>query len=199
MLGVVSKDTMTHRPFEDRTGNSHLCTNYQMLRKRSYTPLILLMVDILILSVLRFVTFAWTNAVGHCFSYCLIKKPDYNSISFFHKQELMSYKGDLKTLFSNLYYARCITPKRLTSSLGPFPRFIGFWSNKAPFEEMSQRWRAVGNSVFDLTGRRYILRSPPPKTNALEARTFYILNSKLCVSCVGASWILKQASCKIKS
>ena len=27
--------------------------------------------------------------------------------------------------------------------------------NKAPFEEMSQRWRAVGNTVSDLTGPRF--------------------------------------------
>ena len=27
--------------------------------------------------------------------------------------------------------------------------------NTAPFEEMSQRWRAVGNTVSDLTGRKF--------------------------------------------
>ena len=27
--------------------------------------------------------------------------------------------------------------------------------NTAPFEEMSQLWRAVGNTVFDLTGPRF--------------------------------------------
>ena len=48
---------------------------------------------------------------GHCFSYCSIKKPDYNSISFFHKQELMSYKGDLKNIIfksvlRSLYYSK---------------------------------------------------------------------------------------------
>ena len=27
--------------------------------------------------------------------------------------------------------------------------------NTAPFETLSQRWRAVGNTVFDLTGPRF--------------------------------------------
>ena len=35
----------------------------------------------------------------------------------------------------------------------------------APFEEMPQRWRAVGNTVPDLTARDLNLRPPAPETN----------------------------------
>ena len=37
--------------------------------------------------------------------------------------------------------------------------------NTAFFEQISQRWRAVGNSVFDLTGPRFEI--PASETNAL--------------------------------
>ena len=32
-------------------------------------------------------------------------------------------------------------------------------SNTAPFEEMSQQWRVVGNTVYDLNLRSYALES----------------------------------------
>ena len=47
------------------------------------------------------------------------------------------------------YYTCCITLSLwgpISASLRP--------GNTAPFEEMSQRWRAVGNTVSDLTGPR---------------------------------------------
>ena len=52
-------------------------------------------------------------------------------------------------LLCSLYYAK------------PCNEFAGSISalfrpgNTAPFEGMLQRWRAVGNTVFDLTGPRY--------------------------------------------
>ena len=52
------------------------------------------------------------------------------------------------------HYTRCNTPKRVTSWRGPSPRHLRP-GNTAPFEEMSQRWRAVGNTVSDLTGPRF--------------------------------------------
>ena len=39
--------------------------------------------------------------------------------------------------------------------------------NTVPFEEMSQWWRAVGNTVSDLTGPRFEPRPTAPETNAL--------------------------------
>ena len=55
-------------------------------------------------------------------------------------------------------FAVCITPQgsKLTFSttcLGPISASLRP-GNTAPFEEMSQRWRAVGNTVSDLTGPR---------------------------------------------
>ena len=39
--------------------------------------------------------------------------------------------------------------------------------NTASFKEMWQRWRAVGNTVFDLTARDLNFGPPAPETNAL--------------------------------
>ena len=39
--------------------------------------------------------------------------------------------------------------------------------NTAPFEKMSQRWQAVGNTVSDLTLYDLNLGPPAPETNAL--------------------------------
>ena len=40
-------------------------------------------------------------------------------------------------------------------------------SNTAPFEEMLQRWRAVGNIMSDLQAQDLNLRPPTPETRAL--------------------------------
>ena len=50
------------------------------------------------------------------------------------------------------YYTRCITPKRVTSWRGPISASLRP-GNTTPFEEMSQRWRTVGNTVSDLTNK----------------------------------------------
>ena len=39
--------------------------------------------------------------------------------------------------------------------------------NTAFFEEMSQRWRAVANTVSDLTDPKFELKLPVPETNEL--------------------------------
>ena len=46
----------------------------------------------------------------------------------------------------------CRSVKRVS---GAHFRVIAPAGNTAPFEEMSQRWRAVGNTVSDLTGPRF--------------------------------------------
>ena len=56
-------------------------------------------------------------------------------------------------IFHLLYYAET----SLRGSIRP--------GNTAPFEKMLQRWRAVGNTVSDLTGPRF--KPPAPETNAL--------------------------------
>ena len=53
------------------------------------------------------------------------------------------------------YYTRCNTPKHVRSSPGPSPLTVpGQHANTGLFE-MSQRWRAVVNIVFNLTGPRF--------------------------------------------
>ena len=55
---------------------------------------------------------------------------------------------------------------RVTSWRGPISASLRP-DNTASFEEMSQRWRAVGNSVSDLTGPRFEPQTSAPETNAL--------------------------------
>ena len=42
--------------------------------------------------------------------------------------------------------------------------------NTAPFEEMSQRWRAVGNTVSDLTGPRFEPQTSRSRDERVTAR-----------------------------
>ena len=50
----------------------------------------------------------------------------------------------------------------ISSSLRP--------GNTAPFEEMSRRWRAVGNTVSDLTGPRFELETSRSRDERVTAR-----------------------------
>ena len=58
--------------------------------------------------------------------------------------------------------------------------------NTAPFEEMSQRWRAVGNTVSDLTGPRFEPQTSRSRDERVTARptgrlglAYYALNCLL--------------------
>ena len=53
-----------------------------------------------------------------------------------------------------LYLLYCITPKHVTSLQIPSPHHCA-QGNTASFEQMSQWWRTVGNTVFNLIGRRF--------------------------------------------
>ena len=59
------------------------------------------------------------------------------------------------------HYTRFITAKRVTSLRGLSPRPCAV-ATTTFYEEISQRWRAVGNTVFDLTGPRF-----EPETKAM--------------------------------
>ena len=59
------------------------------------------------------------------------------------------------------HYTRCIPPKRVTSLRGPFMRHCARATQL--FSKKCQRWQAVGNTVFDLTGPRFEL--PTSRTN----------------------------------
>ena len=47
----------------------------------------------------------------------------------------------------------CIMPKRVTSGWAHLCVIVPA-GNTTPFEKMLQQWRDVGNTVFNLTGRR---------------------------------------------
>ena len=68
----------------------------------------------------------------------------------------------------NLFcYICCIMPKRVTSQLDPSPRDSSSKQHSF-FEEMSQRWRAVSNSVHPIWPVwDYIIRPPAPDTKTL--------------------------------
>ena len=67
--------------------------------------------------------------------------------------------GNSKRYSNQIYhYTRCITPK-CTMSLRGHLRVIPPASYTAPVEEMSQRWRDVGNTVSDLTSPRFESRT----------------------------------------
>ena len=50
-------------------------------------------------------------------------------------------------------YTQCITPKRATSLEDQVASFRP--GHAAYFKEILQRWRAIGNTVSDLTGPRF--------------------------------------------
>ena len=64
----------------------------------------------------------------------------------------------------SLYYAEACNEFAgpISASLRP--------GNTAPFEEMSQRWRAVGNTVSDLTGPRFEPRTSRSRDERVTAR-----------------------------
>ena len=67
---------------------------------------------------------------------------------------------------SNQIYhcTHCITSKRVTNLPGSSLRL---WAAQTPFKDTSQRWRAIGNTVSDLTARDLYLKPHHPETNAL--------------------------------
>ena len=64
----------------------------------------------------------------------------------------------------SLYYAEACNELAgpISASLRP--------GNTAPFEEMSQRWRAVGNTVSDLTGLRFEPQTSRSRDERVTAR-----------------------------
>ena len=72
-------------------------------------------------------------------------------------------KMDEKRIYS-LHYAEACNELAgpISASLRP--------GNTAPFEEMSQRWRAVGNTVSDLTGPRFEPQTSRSRDKRVTAR-----------------------------
>ena len=67
------------------------------------------------------------------------------------------------------------TPKRLTSVREPSLCHCAC-GNTASFEEKLQRWRAVGNTVFDLTSSRYEAQASRSRDERVTARPTGLLN-----------------------
>ena len=89
-----------------------------------------------------------------------------NFNSSFAKQNMPKKVSKIKSNLSlySLYYAEACNELAgpISASLRP--------GNTAPFEEMSQRWRAVGNTVSDLTGLRFEPQTSRSRDERVTAR-----------------------------
>ena len=89
------------------------------------------------------------------------------------------HKSSKSVCFENLlnlifHHTHCNTPKRVYEFTGPISSSL-HPGNTASFEEMSQRWRAVGNFVFDLACPRF---KPQPSRSRKEHVTGYQISSR---------------------
>ena len=107
----------------------------------------------------------------------------YDSYCLFLKDQI---KSNL-SLYS-LYYAEACNELAgpISASLRP--------GNTAPFEEMSQRWRAVGNTVSDLTGLRFEPQTSRSRDERVTARptgrcpmNLWLFWKHFCLSCLCSS------------
>ena len=64
---------------------------------------------------------------------------------------------------------RCNTPRRVTSLAGPISASL-CPGNAAPFKEMLQQWRAVGKTLFNLTGPRFEPQTTRSRDERVTAR-----------------------------
>ena len=86
---------------------------------------------------------------------------------------------------SNVHYTRGITPKRVTSGGA---HLCGLAPGLHSSEETSQRWRAVGDTVADLTGPRI-----EPQTSRSESvRLATELTSGCHTNGAGNNFVSKQ-------
>ena len=75
------------------------------------------------------------------------------------------FKSNLiKSLLYSLYYAEACNELAGLNSASMRPR------NTASFEEMSQRWRVVGNTVSDLTRPRFVPQTSRSRNESVTAR-----------------------------
>ena len=92
--------------------------------------------------------------------------PDCNKFAIIFSNTNSIGKDDIKSYLSlySLDYAEACNELAgpISASLRP--------GNTAPFEEMSQRWRAVGNTVSDLTGPRFEPQTSRSRDGRVTAR-----------------------------
>ena len=85
--------------------------------------------------------------------------------------DLATFKSNLSLYLLYLAEACDKLAGSISASLRP--------ANTAPFKEMSQRWRAVGNTVSDLISPRFEPRTSRSKDECVTARpTFNVGNIK---------------------
>ena len=118
-----------------------------------------------------------------------------------------NYKDFNTTFTSNqiFHYTRCITPQRVTSWRGAISESLRS-GNTASFE-MSQRWRAIGNTISDLNGPRFFTRvilciyslnfKPSPKTYTKHHKDMLHLRLSLTFSTISSSSF--SCCCEISS
>ena len=83
-------------------------------------------------------------------------------IEFYECHKCVAVKSNL-LLYSLQYTEACYEfAGPISASVRP--------GNTATFEEMSQRWRAVGNTVPDLTGRKFELQTNRSRDEGVTAR-----------------------------
>ena len=71
-------------------------------------------------------------------------------------------------------YSRCITRERVTSWRDPISTSLRP-GDIAPFEEMLQWWRAVGNTVSDLTSPRFEPQTSYSKEKRVTVRPIIVI------------------------
>ena len=71
----------------------------------------------------------------------------------------------------NFHYTRCVTPKCIRNKLSGYISASLLQGNTAPFEKMSQRWRAVGNTVSNLTVPKFESQTSRSRDECVPART----------------------------
>ena len=93
-------------------------------------------------------------------------KPTYVVLFALKKKSLIIHFYQIKSNLSlySLHYAEACNELAgpISASLRP--------GNTAPFEEMLQRWRAVGNTVSDLTGPRFEPQTSRSRDERVTAR-----------------------------
>ena len=87
-----------------------------------------------------------------------------------------SYKVSLSISLYSLQYAGACNELAgpISASLRP--------GNTAPFEEMSQRWRAVSNTVSDLTGPRFEPQTSRSRDERVTARPIGRFSYKVIIT-----------------
>ena len=110
----------------------------------------------------------WYLIIEFC-EFCLIKKINFGQQQLKSSLVLWSTLRKKKKRKSNLSLYLLDYAEVCNELAGPISASLRP-GNTAPFEEMSQRWRAVGNTVSDLTGPRFEPQTSRSRDERVTAR-----------------------------